>query len=443
MSPSGTGPYTSPHLAIVSSLLSSRQFAWVEPIDASQVLASKYFGIYPVTHAQQSYQKWKSQFLRDFGVNPESLDIHDYTKHLTNVSLRLLFKQCIDSSLPFYFPWLFLDEADVVLIYPESEKVIVERIQQNCPPVSDTKHACLIYIRAGQFREESRVWVLTTLLSTMESRKQKFVLVTAWQEIWCTPYTVFPAETTPTRKRIGLSPAMIKAINNVLNSPLLLSWYGKNICGTHPKLHPVPLGAKETPNGIKVWERMFKSHLWFYLGGHRARHLFSEHKSKLLAAPLFEVANTESPAYTPYRYLRKTLFAHIEKEFGEEYLADVRNLTQKGKWPNLIKLDAISYFEDTKASRFSFAPTGAAIDSHRAWETLLLGSIPILHETTLDPLFEHLPAVFLPQNDPSPITPAYLKKEYFHIRADPSKYDWESLYGFYWLIKIRQATLIH
>ena len=57
---------------------------------------------------------------------------------------------------------------------------------------------------------------------------------------------------------------------------------------------------------------MTKKDLWFSLDGHRAGRLFQEGvegrgKEKLLAAPMFEIANTGSSAFGPHKGLRPKL----------------------------------------------------------------------------------------------------------------------------------------
>ena len=39
------------------------------------------------------------------------------------------------------------------------------------------------------------------------------------------------------------------------------------------------------------------------------------------------------------------MMTYLEKEFGKSYVEEVKNLTEKGHWPNVIKHDAITYFE--------------------------------------------------------------------------------------------------
>ena len=81
--------------------------------------------------------------------------------------------------------------------------------------------------------------------------------------MWCTPYGTYPIN--PRRLQKLSAPAMEK-MEKILNSDLLVVWWGKNICVEHEKLRALPLGAKREPNGIYTWERMFKTHLWYYLG---------------------------------------------------------------------------------------------------------------------------------------------------------------------------------
>jgi len=421
----------------------NRQFAFTDPHNITQVVNTGHWGTSTFQFTENKFLQWKNKFIHQFGVDPTTLDVHNYTSPTAEVPLRVLYDECYDSSIPFYHPWLMVDEADVLLVMPDKPNTIIERIQSNCPHPSHTNIACLIFIRSAQLYHEDRIWVLDTLLTTMQKRKQKFVLVTAWQEIWCTPYSIYPIDMK--RARPSLSQAAVNAINRVLESPLLVKWFGKNICGDHPKLEALPLGAKETPNGIRVWERMFKSHLWFYLGGHRASYLFmegSKSKTKFLSDPIFEILNTNSPAYTPYRNLRKSLFDHTLKHFP---VPPLKNTTMPNiKYPIIQKYDAISYFEELRSAKFGLAPTGAAIDSHRAWETLLLGTIPIVHDTTLNSLFDGLPVVILKDNKLVDLTPGVLMKRYRAIVAKGGGvYDWEKLYAFYWLKKVRMATYLN
>ena len=132
---------------------------------------------FPKRQAQHTSKNGAISFKEDFGVDPLTLDVHNYDSPLGTVTPRLLFDRCQDSSLPFYFPWLMIDEADVVLIFPENSSVIEERIERHCPsPISHPNRACLLYVRCGQFLKEGRSFVSDTLDEVMTKRNQKFVL---------------------------------------------------------------------------------------------------------------------------------------------------------------------------------------------------------------------------------------------------------------------------
>jgi hypothetical protein len=138
----------------------------------------------------------------------------------------------------------------------------------------------------------------------MSERRQKFVLVTAWSEIWCTPYNIYGegVETVEPHR------AVYRLVDRLLESPLLVAWFGKNICSPHPKLHPLPLGPKKKPSGMLVRERMIKKDVWLSLGANHPQRLFLHtSKPQLVAHPLFEIATTGSPAYLPHRDLRPLL----------------------------------------------------------------------------------------------------------------------------------------
>ncbi len=144
----------------------------------------------------------------------------------------------------------------------------------------------------------------------------------------------------------------------------------------------------------------------------------------------------------------------MEKTFGTSYVQEVKNLTvaqgifidifisfllsDVPGWPRVIKYDALYFFTDIRKAKFNFAPVGAAIDSHRAWESIMLGTIPIVHDTTLNGIFEGLPALILP--DITVTNQTFLEDMYVKMKS--KEYDWNRLFGFYWIMKVRRATYL-
>jgi hypothetical protein len=53
------------------------------------------------------------------------------------------------------------------------------------------------------------------------------------------------------------------------------------------------------------------------------------------------------------------------------------------------------YLKDIKSSKFVFCPEGNGVDTHRIWETLYMGSIPIVQYKEAHHLFTDLPILFI------------------------------------------------
>ena len=89
---------------------------------------------------------------------------------------------------------------------------------------------------------------------------------------------------------------------------------------------------------------------------------------------------------------------------------------------------------------FSICPYGNGVDTHRVWEDLILGCIPIVKSSPLNSLYQGLPVVIV--NDWSELTEANLERwyeQYGDAFTNPSYR--EKLTNCYWIEKIRSAAL--
>ena len=68
------------------------------------------------------------------------------------------------------------------------------------------------------------------------------------------------------------------------------------------------------------------------------------------------------------------------------------------------------FLKEIKSSKFVLCPRGNGIDTHRLWETLYMGSIPIVKYENTHHLFKDLPILFI--NDWDEITEDFLNKSY-------------------------------
>jgi len=65
------------------------------------------------------------------------------------------------------------------------------------------------------------------------------------------------------------------------------------------------------------------------------------------------------------------------------------------------------YIRDVHSHRFMICPPGAGLDCHRVWESLYLGTIPIVQRSRAMEYFEELPIVFV--DDFEEVTPEFLE----------------------------------
>ena len=103
-------------------------------------------------------------------------------------------------------------------------------------------------------------------------------------------------------------------------------------------------------------------------------------------------------------------------------------------WPNFNKVYGMDYFEDMYKHKFVFSPEGNSSDSHRTWEALYAGSIPIVIKNSNMQHFKDLPILMI--DDWSELSKDFLEEKYIEIMSK----DWnlKKLKLSYWLKIIKK-----
>lgn len=186
-----------------------------------------------------------------------------------------------------------------------------------------------------------------------------------------------------------------------LQDDLIIAWFAIHPCKkTHPKLFPIPLGILQKP--------------WIYKKGAQLNAMFLKLRE------------------TPKDYLLYLNFADSKKP--ERQRLKVRFQDEKF-CKNGERKPFKSYLQEMARCKFVLSPAGLAPDCYRNWEALLVGSIPVVKRSQLDPLFEGLPVLIVDTWEA--ITQEFLNEQYKKITS--RVYDSAPLYMEYWIAKIVQV----
>lgn len=149
----------------------------------------------------------------------------------------------------------------------------------------------------------------------------------------------------------------------------LLCWWSINVHVKHPKVKPIPLGLQnlhwKIDNNVQSDPRTFEKNK-------------TNHKPNLVLAS-FSIFNNVAE--------RLQCLSN-----GEKIGATIRNFTKQDR----ENYDFVGdYFKQASSHRFILCPWGAGVDTHRLWETMYLGSIPITRRHTVYSEFYDYPILFL------------------------------------------------
>ena len=161
----------------------------------------------------------------------------------------------------------------------------------------------------------------------------------------------------------------------LIESPKLLAWFSQNLVLQHPKLHPIPIG------------------LDYHTLSEQKQHPWGPQQTPLNQEQILKAIQTREEERIPLAY------ANFQFSMNTRYAADRQEALQ------LLDPSAVVY-EPKPVSRFVtwahqhrythvVSPFGGGLDCHRTWEALALRTIPILHSSPLDPLFEGLPVLIV------------------------------------------------
>lgn len=181
-------------------------------------------------------------------------------------------------------------------------------------------------------------------------------------------------------------------INQLFTHSMISHMYVENLDTHHEKCTPIPLGILQYAHGslyqpdINYKPISLLNRPQFVLSCHR------EHESL-------------DNSYINYQFRERALIRDYCNTTWKSFVQYKKDLSEEELKEQLVQ------------STFCICVHGGGLDpSPKAWQSLLCGSIPILKHSSLDPIYERFPVVFVDTWDEQCISKEFLNKELERLR---------------------------
>jgi hypothetical protein len=209
-------------------------------------------------------------------------------------------------------------------------------------------------------------------------------------------------------------------------------WGNHNDCREGVDQRSSQINYNYDKNGSRFWEYLNHTNLSAVF---TVQHQFFDHP-KVHSVPLGPLsnaigalhANTTMPNRMNILFLSNLDYQHrpaITQRTISNFNGTVTNRYNDGS----------DYFELMMTSKFVLCPSGLGWDTHRAWEALVLGTIPIMEtyyrKDGLYRSYANLPVLWVDHFDN--VTPELLNQEYPRILSRAREYAFEKLTIQWWI----------
>ena len=137
----------------------------------------------------------------------------------------------------------------------------------------------------------------------------------------------------------------------------------------------------------------------------------------------------------------KLIYLNFNPNTNFSHRKDIYNSFQRFEWVDSDKtpISLDGYKKRMSKYNFVLAPWGNGIDTHRFWEILYSGSIPVTKKHIIYESFQNIPKIQL--NNYSQITKKFLNENIKVLDENKEKYSFEELDFKYWKNKIKSNEI--
>lgn len=159
-----------------------------------------------------------------------------------------------------------------------------------------------------------------------------------------------------------------------IESDKILHWFSQNSVGKHPKLTQIPIGLD--------YHTRASSDIW------GPKTTPAKQEKELVSLKKKPFYQREPKAYANFHFSMSGKYGHDRTDAKNSIPADCvfyepSRVTQSETFQHQIDY------------AFVVSPHGNGLDCHRTWEALVLGCIPIVKTSPLDPLYKDLPVLIV------------------------------------------------
>ena len=208
-----------------------------------------------------------------------------------------------------------------------------------------------------------------------------------------------------------------------INDSRIAHWFCQNLMITHPKMTHLPIGLD-----YHTLSKLGELHPWGV--GKRPADQEADLDQAIQEAPPFNERHLH--CYSNFHHAMFAIGSRGDRKDVVEKVPKEIVFYDPVFTPRDIAWNHQSFF------MFVLSPRGGGYDCHRTWEALLLGCIPIVKSSGLDPLFEGLPVLLV--KEWSDLTKDRLVQ--FMVQQPLNSYQKEKLLLSYWTNLFREKAAI-
>jgi len=162
--------------------------------------------------------------------------------------------------------------------------------------------------------------------------------------------------------------------NYLLQHPLLICWYSQNCTEPSEKLKQLPIGLD-----FHTLER--GSYSW------GPQQSINEQYQDIINLKNLQIPKL-SKCYANFQFLMNTRYA-------KDRISAIEQIPRNLVFYEPSKTTRIICWDNMIQYKYVISPHGNGLDCHRTWEALVLGCIPIMKSSPLDPMFKGLPVLIV------------------------------------------------